>query len=383
MNLVSMKCPRCGLIQMRAAECKACGQVAAGVSAARGSPGDKVEIDPAAALSRAFFFHGDGRTLFGIHAVNAFFTILTLGIYSFWAKVKVRRYLSSQSEFEGDRFAYHGTGSELFFGWLKAALLFLCFSALFTATFMGLLEEPFEEVRRHGPLVLVAGGRWLEIVAKTALLVAIYGLFLAFFISLATVGAHAYRLSRTSWRGIRFSFRGRAGEFFKLFLRGLSLSVVTLGLYYPLFQTRRHAYLVSRSYLGNEPFRFDGDGRDLFRSFVKAILLALPTLGFYWYEYQAEKQRYYWGHTCFSAARFRCTIDVWNLMRLHGGNMLLLLATLGLAFAWVRVRNARFLASHLTLVGPIDFVAIEQRGGAASATGEGIAGILDMDVGIA
>ena len=82
---------------------------------------------PAPLETRRFAFHGEGGSLFGIHIVNVLLTLLTLGIYYFWGKVKVRRYLYSQAEFDGDRFAFHGTGKELFFGWLKIvpALAFL------------------------------------------------------------------------------------------------------------------------------------------------------------------------------------------------------------------------------------------------------------------
>jgi uncharacterized membrane protein YjgN (DUF898 family) len=69
-------------------------------------------------------FHGRGGSLFGIQIVNLFLSLITLGVYSFWGRVKVRSYLASQTEFAGDRFAYHGTGKELFVGWLKALVLF-------------------------------------------------------------------------------------------------------------------------------------------------------------------------------------------------------------------------------------------------------------------
>ena len=69
-------------------------------------------------------FHGVGGTLFGIHIVNVFLTIVTLGIFYFWGKARVRRYLWSQMAIAGDRFAFHGTGREMLIGFLKAMLLF-------------------------------------------------------------------------------------------------------------------------------------------------------------------------------------------------------------------------------------------------------------------
>src|SRR5574341_778908 len=69
-------------------------------------------------------FRGEGGTLFGIHIVNVLFTLATLGWYYFWAKTRTRRFLFSQSEFAGDRFAYHGTGKEILIGTLKAVVIF-------------------------------------------------------------------------------------------------------------------------------------------------------------------------------------------------------------------------------------------------------------------
>src|SRR6185503_12042874 len=71
-----------------------------------------------------FSFHGSGGDLFGIHFVNLFLTLITLGVYFFWAKVKVRKYLWGQVEVAGDRFSYHGTPQEILLGWLKAFLFF-------------------------------------------------------------------------------------------------------------------------------------------------------------------------------------------------------------------------------------------------------------------
>ncbi|HTB33618.1 MAG TPA: DUF898 family protein, partial [bacterium] len=71
-----------------------------------------------------FSYLGDAGTLFGIQVVNLFLTICTLGIYHFWGKTRLRKYLWGQLEFEGDRFSYHGTAQEILRGWVKAALVF-------------------------------------------------------------------------------------------------------------------------------------------------------------------------------------------------------------------------------------------------------------------
>ncbi len=218
------------------------------------------------------------------------------------------------------------------------------------------------------------------------------------------VGSRRYRLTRTSWRGIRFSFRGKAWSLIPIFLKGYFLSGLTFGLYYPFYLTRRQAFMVSNSYFGNERFGFDGRGWELFRSFVLSILptvatlvvgwmarraghpwignvvfilLTLPTLGVCWIWYLARKRRFFWDHTYFGAARFRSTVAGGSLLGLYMVNALLLLVTLGLAWPWVRVRNMRFAFRYLSLEGPLDLERIQQQAQVASATGEGLAGFLD------
>jgi uncharacterized membrane protein YjgN (DUF898 family) len=64
--------------------------------------------------------------------------------------------------------------------------------------------------------------------------------------------------------------------------------------------------------------------------------------------------------------------------------VLLLILTLGFAWPWVVVRNARFACAYLALEGPLDLATIQQEAQAVSATGEGLAGILDagFDIGL-
>ena len=290
-----------------------------------------------------------------------FLTVITLGVYYFWAKVKVRKYLSSESEFEGDRFAYHGTGRELLVGFLKAVLFFGV-----PLLILGILREFLVRT----PVLRVV----LELVIYTAVFL---------LVPVAIVGARRYRLSRTSWREIRFSFRGRALDFIKLFVTGSALSSITFGLYYPFFDTRRHGFLVSQSYFGNQKFTFDGEGRKLFGSFLLTILLSLPTLGLIWFWYQAKKRRYFWEHTSFATIRFRSTVTGRRLFLLSVGNLVLLIVTLGFGFPWIMVRTVRFAYKYVTLEGPLDLSGIQQDAQAATATGEALASFLDagLDIG--
>jgi hypothetical protein len=77
-----------------------------------------------AAEEYAIAFHGSGGELFGVYIVNLCLTLVTLGLYRFWARVQVLRYLWSQTAFAGDHFAYYGTGKELWKGLMGCHFLY-------------------------------------------------------------------------------------------------------------------------------------------------------------------------------------------------------------------------------------------------------------------
>jgi uncharacterized membrane protein YjgN (DUF898 family) len=292
--------------------------------------------------------------LLGIHVTNVLLILLTFGVYYFWAKTRTRRYVFSESELAGDRFAYHGTARELLLGFVKAFLVFLL-----PIIVLQIVHERLDVGKiKEGAAYLVS-------------------VLVFIFLPVAMVGARRYRLSRTSWRGIRFSFRGKAWRFILLFIKGSFLTGLTLGLYYPFFLTERQAFMIANSYFGSERFEFNGRGRDLFGNYLLAVLLTPLTFGLCWIWFLARKRRFFWNHTRFGTARFRSTVTGGALLGLYVVNVLLLVVTLGVAWPWVRVRNIRFAFRYVTLEGPLDLERIRQQAQVASATGEGLAGFLD------
>ena len=312
--------------------------------------------DPPSAVHR-LVFHGSGGELFGIFVVNLLLTIFTLGIYSFWAKVRTRQYLWGQSEFAGDRFGFHGTGQELLIGWLKVALLLGGLVALMSLLQFG-WGDPMADVLAQGIFYM--------------------GLLVLF--PLARIGSMRYRLSRTSWRGIRFSFRGQYRPFLWLSLRGFLLTGLTAGLYYPFYQSDVRRYLTEHSHFGPVPFTFDGRGGDLFGSYALTYLLTLPTLGLIWVWYTARRRRYFWNHTLFAEARFHSTVTGGSLLGLYTVNLAIIVLSLGLALPWATIRTKRYDFEHLSLQGPLDLDHITQQAQTVSPVGEELAGFLDLDV---
>ncbi len=324
------------------------------------SPAATPAPTPAPAASRHLRFHGPTGSLFGIQAVNVLFTLLTLGIFYFWGKARVRAYLLGQSELERDRFAYHGTGKELLIGFVKGAVVFGV-----PVVALSVLPQVY--------------GAPDAVASALSSLLWLVGLLL---VPVAMVGSRRYRLSRTSWRGIRFSFRGSVREFVGIFVAGSILTSLTLGIYYPVFVTRRQAFMVSNAYFGSRKFAFDGHGRALIGSFLLMALLFLPTLGLSWFWFSARRNRFFTEHTRFGATRFRSTVTGGQLAWLQISNVVAIVCTLGLAWPWTVVRGVRFYFRYLTLEGALDVGDVLQDARAASATGEGLAGLLDADFGV-
>ena len=363
------KCPQCGVVialYRASLEKLRRGPAAAPVAAPSPASAFRPPAPPTAPTARPsgsagprLDFHGSAGGLFGIQAVNILLTLLTLGIYYFWGKARVRAYLLGGTELDGDRLAYHGTGKELLIGFAKGVVVFFV------------------------PVVLLSIVPQLygfpdSVTSSLSMLLYLLGLLL---VPLAMVGARRYRLSRSSWRGVRFSFRGAAREFVGIFVVGTILTSLTLGIYYPVFVTRRQAFMISHSYFGSGKFDFDGRGRELIGPFLLMALLFLPTLGLSWFWFSARRNRFFTEHTRFGATRFRSTVTGRRLAWLQISNVVAIVLTLGLAWPWTVVRSMRFTFRYLTL-GPLDVSDIRQDAQAASATGEGLAGLLDADFGV-
>lgn len=294
---------------------------------------------------------GSGGELFAIFIVNALLTIVTLGIYRFWAKTRVRRYLWSHSSIAGERLEYTGTGKELFLGFL-VAMAFLVLGGLLIFFLSTLLAD------LH-PLLAALPWLLLYVALLTLPLIGIYS-------------ARRYTLSRTRWRGIRFAQSGSALRYAALGLGLGLLSILTLGLYTPFARARLTRYTTDNTWFGSQAAQFSGTGRALFGRFALALLLTLPTLGLYWFWYAAAEARYFAEQTGFQGAQLASTITGGALLKLAVTNLLLLVFTLGLAYPWVVVRTVRLYAEHYTLKGAINFAALAQSTQRAPRTGEGL-----------
>ncbi|WP_193222275.1 YjgN family protein [Alkalilimnicola sp. S0819] len=297
--------------------------------------------------------HGSGGELFVIYLINMLLKAITLGIYHFWAKVRVRRYLWSQTSFDGERFEYDGTGGELFMGFLKVVGLYLLLFIVFSVAGMvssGLQALLFGALYMAFPVLIGAG----------------------------LYSAQRYRLSRTRLRGVRFGLDGSAWRYGWSMLGYGIITLLTLGLYKPFMDMHLARQMYAATRYGGEHFDFQGQGGDLFKSFLLAWLLTLPTLGLIWFWYLGVSMRYTAEKLSFPGLSFRLDVSGGAFFMLWLTNILLLMFTLGLAFPWVLLRNMHFITRRLAVEGQVNYAAIQQTAAEANTTGEGLVDALDL-----
>lgn len=214
-------------------------------------------------------YDGGVLELLPIVLVNSVLTILTLGLYRFWAKTRVRRYFLSRISFLGDRLVYTGTGKELFIGFL----IVLAFIVPFGIVFQTLSHWAEGQ-----------GWVWFGTVNVA------YFITLYYLIQFAVFRANRYRLSRATWRGIRAGQTGSALRYANLAMLYSLLVPLSLGLAYPLMRNRLQAYKIDHASFGSERFSYSGQTGPLFRRWLVpwGVFMATMLIGAVWASLSSE-----------------------------------------------------------------------------------------------
>lgn len=309
--------------------------------------------------TRQVTFNGEGAKLFGIYIVNILLTFVTLGLYYPWAKAALLKYYYEESEFEGSRFTFHGTGKEMFKGFIKAIGIFLgLYCILFAAIFS-----------KNVTIMMLGFG--------------VFYVGLLLLIPVAIHGALRYRTSRSSWRGIHFGYRGDRKEFVNIFIVGSLITLATFGIYSFWLIIEIRKYIFKHLRFGNITFSYEGEGAAFFWLNVKGYFLSILTLGVYsfWYAkdlfaYYVDNIRMYQGD---NKVFFRSTATAGGYFSLVIVNLLIIVLTLGLGTPWAIVRAFKFVFSNILIEGPLDVNAIVQtEADYTDATGEDLADMIDI-----
>ncbi|WP_317900132.1 YjgN family protein [Aurantibacillus circumpalustris] len=305
-------------------------------------------------------FNGDHSTLVGLRILNNVLKVITLGLYYPWARASVLQYMYGEAEYLETRFVFHGTGKEMFRGFIKALAIFL---VLYGFLFFCIFTKQ--------PMMAVVGG-----------IVFYIGILLL--VPLAIHGSQRYRLSRTSWRGIHFGYRGDLKEFVKLFIGHGLLSMLTLGIYGPWFRVKMKEYIYGNMRFGNIEFKFTGKGGDLFLIRLKGIFLSIITLGIYSFWFLKELVEFELKNIKIIQdgveINMRSTLSAGKIFGMVFVNYLIVIFTLGLATGVAINRIMRVAFENIEFDLPINPDKLMQTEDEyKDATGDDLAGMLDID----
>jgi len=280
----------------------------------------------------------DGRALdlLTIYLRNVVLTLFTVGIYRFWAKTDLLRFTRQHTRFFGGRFDYHASGKEMFINFLKALALLSVLIALVV-----LLVKLSVQDGREGPLAFVLG---------------FYGFFLLLFClrPLILVGSMRFRMSRTSWNGVRFGFDGRVSHAYGLYIRDGLLIVLTLGLYACCHHVRVRRFKAEHTLIGGQRFAFHGSALEYLGLSLGGVAISYMTLGLFVPWYIAWLTRFNIDNLSFQNRRFRSTFSGWQILKIAVGGGLATVCTLGLAFPWAVSMFQRAYTDSISYLGEPD-----------------------------
>lgn len=189
-------------------------------------------------------FHGNAKEYFGIWIVNVLLTIITLGIYSAWAKVRNKKYFYGNTVIDGHGFDYHATGGQIFKGRLVA------FAAIFLVSLLELI---------HPALYLIA---LVALISFTPWLIA---------------RAIRFNARISSFRNVRFDFVGTAGQALMVFFVLPVATFFTLYTTFPFAARAVRRFMINNHRYGDRSFKFDAPIGKFYKPFLIAVaLVAVP-----------------------------------------------------------------------------------------------------------
>ena len=192
----------------------------------------------APARLHAIEFHGDGGEYFRIWIVNLLLTVVTIGIYGAWAKVRRMRYFYGNTVLAGSSFEYHGEPKKILKGRLMA----------------GALIAPYYIFQKSHPLL-------------SAAFILLFLIALPFIV----VQSRRFQMRVSSWRNVRFGFDGSFGAAARIYLGLGALVPLTLGILFPYLQFSKQRFLINESRFGRTKFAFSARPGRYYAAYGSAI----------------------------------------------------------------------------------------------------------------
>lgn len=352
-------------------------EVPVGPATATGGGAERISSNASAATQYKaeeqvpFIFTGNGFEYFKIWIVNILLSIVTLGIYSAWAKVRNKQYFYGNTLLDGVSFSYTANPVQILIGRIIAFVFFVVYAVA-------------------GELSVVAG--------------MVMGGLLLIVLPWVICKSLRFNAHYTQYRNVPFVFHGRLGEAALAFLLWPLLGAVTLGILMPYAFYQQQKFIYGNHSYGTAAFDFKATVGAYYSIFLLILgilvvgglaafvagmvlpLLAFPLVAaaylvvFAYFVVATSNLNYNNIHV--REHRFQARWRVQSYLWLMVINTLGILVTLGFFLPWARVRTARYKARHTSLlaVGDLDSFAAAERN-AVGSLGEGVGDLFDIEVG--
>lgn len=374
--------------------------------------------EPAVLGPLRFEFTGSGAEYFRIWVVNLLLTILTLGVYSAWAKVRRLQYFYRNTRVAGAIFDYHGNPKAILKGRILALTLLVAYKISYDISIAATIVVA---------VLLAAVLPWL------------------------LARAFRFKLFNSSYRGLHFHFHGTVAQAYRtlilfpivlavtgFFVWSLVMSfsqrpsigvilisgilpLLVLGGTVPLAHYWLKRYQHDNAYFGQTPFFFHAQAADFFKVYARAVgffflgsipagifafltakayqVLASTMFGwlftmlygvvsayaFYLFVrpyLESRLQNLIWNQTELGEHRFESSTSARTLLWIHASNLMLITLTFGLykPFAVVRLIKYRVEAMSLIPAGELEDFLSDQSADNAGAIGQEAGDLFDIDI---
>lgn len=189
-------------------------------------------------------FTGKASEYFGIWIVNLLLSLLTLGIYSAWAKVRRKKYFYNNTLIENVGFDYHAKPMSILKGRIIAFVLFALY------------------LYGKGSSPILAG-----------ILVILFFLALPWLI----VRGSLFNARNTSHRGLRFDFKGTVNQAIRVYIGLPMLTFFTLGLIWPYIAHEKSQFIMNNHRFGLSQFNMSRVVKQFYKVYL--IVFIVPFIG--------------------------------------------------------------------------------------------------------
>ncbi len=388
-------------------------------------------------MMKSLKFEGSGKEYFKIWIVNVLLTIVTLGFYYPWAKVRNRRYFYANSILNDRNFEYHATGKQLFIGFLVAMALFIVYiviqqispvgnlvliGALFIAIpwliwrsmmfnmrmtsfsnvrfgFVGKLSESYMNFFVYPALLMIG---YILLALGVEVLIPILGMgltsmisfivfliFIVFAVSFIKKKNTEYLINVSRYGQGIFQTNVKTKEFMTIMVKTVGIAILAMLITALIigalvYVTVGLETLISIQEAANDPQMMQAKMAAIM-PIVGLAYLGMILASMFIMAYSITRQRtYVYGNTTLdNEITFGSTLKAKQFAWIMITNFLAIIATLGLAMPWAKVRVARVMLENTQVHADEGLdLYMTQKQNESSSLGEQIGDAFDVDVGL-